>query len=399
MTEFLKTFTSGLANGLAGAATGGISQIVSGGIEGLGKLFGLGGMSQEEAMKKQQEYNKEIMALQNEYQVKAAEQSQQYAKDYWDYTNTENQVKHIKKAGLNVGLMYGQGGGGGMGLSGGAKQESPSQPQGNPVAMGLQVQALEQQKRMQDAEIAKTLAEAKKADIEADKTAGVDTKKTLAEINERLALIEKHNSERDLNQAKKELTDTENEIAKLTKEIKEWDRDYAGATKAAELAEMWATARNYSNQANYWYSMHEKVDTETQFQKDSMDTRLNILVEELALLEIEKRLKESAIEVNESQTELNKKHADELVELAKKHKSDAAAFVKEVNGQVQRWADQTSNENWELTLKSISVGLDVGAKIMEVFYPKVKVRKKQVTNKKGEVVREELEIIEDQTKK
>ena len=25
----------------------------------------------------------------------------------WDYTNYENQVEHMKKAGLNVGLMYG----------------------------------------------------------------------------------------------------------------------------------------------------------------------------------------------------------------------------------------------------------------------------------------------------
>lgn len=374
------------------------NKVISTGASLLSNKMGLS-MSPNEAMKLQYGYNREIMGLQSQYNEKAAEKSQELAKEYWDYTNVGNQIKHLKANGLNPGLIYGQSGAGGMGASGGGRQEGIDQAQGNPVAMGLQVQALEQQKKMQDAEIAKTLAEARKADVEADKTAGVDTEKALAEINERLALIEKHNSERDLNQAKKELTDTENEIAKLTKEIREWDRDYAGSIKAAELAKMWATARNYSNQANYWYSMHKNVDTDTQYQKDSMDTRLNILTKELALLEIEKRLKESAIEVNESQTELNKKHADELVELAKKHKSDAEAFVKEVNGQVQRWADQTSNENWELTLKSISVGLDVGAKIMEVFYPKVKVRKKQVTNKKGEVVREELEIIEDQTKK
>ena len=35
----------------------------------------------------------------------------QYQKDLWDYTNAENQVKHYKNAGLNVGLMY-EGGGG-----------------------------------------------------------------------------------------------------------------------------------------------------------------------------------------------------------------------------------------------------------------------------------------------
>ena len=34
----------------------------------------------------------------------------QYQKDLWDYTNAENQVKHYKNAGLNVGLMYESGG-------------------------------------------------------------------------------------------------------------------------------------------------------------------------------------------------------------------------------------------------------------------------------------------------
>jgi len=38
----------------------------------------------------------------------------------WDYTNYENQRKHMEKAGLNVGLMYGQGGGGGSTMGGGA---------------------------------------------------------------------------------------------------------------------------------------------------------------------------------------------------------------------------------------------------------------------------------------
>ena len=69
-------------------------------------------------------------------------------------TNTENQVAHLKNAGLNIGLMYGQSGAGGMGASGGAHQTSPEQPQGNPVAMALQTQQIEQQRRMNDAQIA-----------------------------------------------------------------------------------------------------------------------------------------------------------------------------------------------------------------------------------------------------
>ena len=38
----------------------------------------------------------------------------------WDYTNYENQVKHLEAAGLNPALLYGQGGGGGATAAGGA---------------------------------------------------------------------------------------------------------------------------------------------------------------------------------------------------------------------------------------------------------------------------------------
>ena len=135
--KFGESFISGLASSGASSLTG----LITG---GLSQALGLS-WSPEKAMKEQLKYNKEIMALQNQYQQQAAEKSQQYAKDYWDYTNTENQVAHLKNAGLNVGLMYGQSGAGGMGSNGGARQESPDQAQGNPIGMALQVQQLEQQ--------------------------------------------------------------------------------------------------------------------------------------------------------------------------------------------------------------------------------------------------------------
>lgn len=155
--SFLSGLTSSGSSSLTGLITGGISQ-----------ALGLS-WSPKRAMKEQWKYNKDIMALQNQYQQQAAAQSQQYAKDYWDYTNAENQVKHLKNAGLNVGLMYGQSGAGGMGASGGAHQSSPEQPQGNPVGMALQVQQIEQQRRMNDAQIALAEAQANKAEEEAKK--------------------------------------------------------------------------------------------------------------------------------------------------------------------------------------------------------------------------------------
>ena len=117
MGDFGNSFTSGLGSLAASAGTGFLGNA-------LRQMFGLS-WSPQKAMREQWKYNKDIMALQNRYQQQAAEKSQQYANDYWDYTNAENQVKHLKNAGLNIGLMYGQSGAGGMGASGGAHQASP----------------------------------------------------------------------------------------------------------------------------------------------------------------------------------------------------------------------------------------------------------------------------------
>ena len=163
---FGKLFTEGLASSGASSSTG----LITG---GLSQALGLS-WSPGKAMKEQWKYNKNIMALQNQYQQQAAAQSQQYAKDYWDYTNAENQAAHLRNAGLNVGLMYGQSGAGGMGASGGARQESPEQPQGNPIGMALQTQQIEQQRRMNDAQIALAEAQASKAKEEAKKIGGVE---------------------------------------------------------------------------------------------------------------------------------------------------------------------------------------------------------------------------------
>ena len=119
-------FGTSFIKGLAGSAASGLTSLAAGGIS---QALGLS-WSPKRAMQEQLKYNKDIMALQNQYQQQAAAKSQQYAKDYWDYTNAENQVQHLKNAGLNIGLMYGQSGAGGMGASGGARQESPDQPQG-----------------------------------------------------------------------------------------------------------------------------------------------------------------------------------------------------------------------------------------------------------------------------
>ena len=70
---------------------------------GLGTIGNLAGVSQQQDM----------MNLQYNNQRMLNEQGLKIQKEMWDYTNYENQVEHMKNAGLNVGLMYGGSGGGG----------------------------------------------------------------------------------------------------------------------------------------------------------------------------------------------------------------------------------------------------------------------------------------------
>ena len=105
---FGKSFIAGLGSSAASAGMGFAGNVLS---QALGLSW-----SPKKAMQEQWKYNKNIMALQNQYQQQAAAQSQQYAKEYWDYTNAENQKQHLINAGLNPALMYGQSGAGGMGM-------------------------------------------------------------------------------------------------------------------------------------------------------------------------------------------------------------------------------------------------------------------------------------------
>ena len=73
-------------------------------VSAAGSIFGA--MSQKkrakEAADDQHKKNKELMELQQKNQ-----------KEMWDATNASATKEHLQKAGLNVGLMYGQGGAGG----------------------------------------------------------------------------------------------------------------------------------------------------------------------------------------------------------------------------------------------------------------------------------------------
>ena len=346
---FGKSFISGLTS----AGTSGLTGLVTSGIS---QALGLS-WSPRKAMEEQWKYNKDIMALQNQYQQQAAAKSQQYAKEYWDYTNAENQVQHLKNAGLNIGLMYGQSGAGGMGASGGAHQAAPEQPQGNPVGMALQAQQIEQQRRMTDAQISLAEAEAKKAGAEATKISGVDTQEALKRIEEVASRIELNLKEGDYKNALKGLA----EAQKKTEETLQNLNEMKEALTKAQVSEAFALATKYSEEANteYWRRENEKI--QNQYLKDTYKERVDAASYNNAVAIALAAKYVSEKDVNEKRIEQLQADIEELNALADKHNWDKITYRKQVEGMIERWEEQTFNER-------IGLGLEFGENIVDMLY-------------------------------
>lgn len=353
MGNFGNLFTEGLASSGASSLTG----MITGGIS---QALGLS-WSPQRAMAEQWKYNKKIMALQNQYQQQAAAQSQQYAKDYWDYTNAENQVNHLKNAGLNIGLMYGQSGAGGMGASGGARQESPEQPQGNPVGMALQVQQIEQQRRMNDAQIALAEAQAKKAEEEAKKIGGVDTDKAVQEIKTMIQQEGWYKADADLRmQLKTESAETVKNIQESTELIKK--QQFTEEQKAKKFYEEAMTEiEEQKVLCKKWEVLNEEA-IEKRINNQILQETKDELIRSAALRN--SVLIAEAFNLRESgKTEENKRNEldasiKELLARADKHDMDAETFRKEVEGQIERWRAQTNLETWDKINDSVDIIVD-----------------------------------------
>lgn len=152
---------------------------------GISSIFGLGtgaiGYEQGKAlMRKQHEYDLEKMGIQHGYNIESQKLGQQHNKDLWDYTNYENQRQHLENAGLNAALLYGQGGGGGA-SAGGAQGQPAGIASGHEAGLALQGAGLgiNMANVMSQTKLNEALAG--KADEEAKKIGGADTKFTEAQ--------------------------------------------------------------------------------------------------------------------------------------------------------------------------------------------------------------------------
>lgn len=178
LLNFLNNGGSGLITGLAGTIAGAVSSAKD-------------RKHQEKLQQQQMEYGREMyaqqsadedrrMEQQNEWNKEAAEQSQEYAKEMFDYTGYENQVKQMKAAGLNPALLNGGAGSPGQAHGATVNPATAMQPMGLQVA--LQAQQTAAQTALTNAQAEKIRSETTSQKIENIVGVGIDLAKKVAEV-------------------------------------------------------------------------------------------------------------------------------------------------------------------------------------------------------------------------
>ena len=166
-----------------------------------------------EMWEKQNESENNRMALQNQWNKEAAEQSQQYAKEMFDYTGYENQVKQMKAAGLNPALMNGGGGSAGQASAGASVQPAQAfQPMG--IQMALQAQQVMANTQLANAQAQKTRAEATAQNMQNLIGSSIDLAQKIGEIGK--TKQEKKNLEVTYDKTVKEVKKVQEEVNNLT---------------------------------------------------------------------------------------------------------------------------------------------------------------------------------------
>lgn len=175
---FLDKGGSGLITGIAGTIAGAVSSAKDRDM-------------QRELQQKQMEYGREMyaqqsadedrrMQQQNEWNKEAAAQSQAYAKEMFDYTGYENQVKQMKAAGLNPALLNGGSGSAGQAHGATVEPATAMQPMGLQVA--LQAQQTAAQTALINAQAEKTRSETTAQKVENLIGIGIELTKKVAEV-------------------------------------------------------------------------------------------------------------------------------------------------------------------------------------------------------------------------
>lgn len=244
----------------------------------------LGMITQKQQDQRQVEQQKKLQELQMQGQKEMGTYNSDLQKNMWDYTSYENQKKHMEAAGLNPALMYGMGGGGGTttgGISENVSGASAPAGSGREVqeggAMGMQMAA---QMKLIDSQVQVNESQANKNNVDAGKTAGVDT--ALGETNITKLIAETQNIK-----AKTLLTNAQAAGERLKNTITE-------ATTPDQIMQI--DLENKKAQQILF-----QLENNTEISDETKQTSINTIKQNYTNQVLEGALKKSNIQVNEQQ--------------------------------------------------------------------------------------------------
>ena len=254
----------------------------------------------EKEMNQAWDYEKKGMALQYQYGQLAADAAQDRNQAMWDYTNAENQRKHLENAGLSVGLMYGKGGAQAASTAGGTATQ-PNAPTTNPLSIGLQSKQIDLQNRAIGSQIALNIANAAKAAAEAKKTGGVDTKKAEQEIK---------------------WQEIENRIQESREQI-----------AASNIKEAKATAEKAMEEWN-------QAILNTEYLNETQQQRIQTVTDQLALIQKQGLKEEAIVDLTNAQATKIRKEIDVLWYDAITRRESADALKKQADAAIDKIAKE-----------------------------------------------------------
>ena len=182
----------------------------------IGTIMGIGGaamgaINANSASKQSWENQVRLMDIQAQLNRQNAKFNTGQAKEMWNYTNFENQMKHIKAAGLSPGLIYGMGGAGGSSQGAGIAN-GVGLPQDQSVGMGLRAQEIGINMANAMSQIKLNESQANKNEAEANKISGVDTEAQKATIDNLIAQTSNEKIRRGLILGQIRVQDAEEEL-------------------------------------------------------------------------------------------------------------------------------------------------------------------------------------------
>lgn len=367
----------------------GTNMLTGGIVNGVMGLFG----GQKRAEQKQFEREKELMGLQYKYNMEAAAQGQEYAKEMnrinfeqqnqmfdkqAEWNSAKQQKQRLEEAGLNPGLMYGIGGEGGSSVSSGGGTGSEVQGVGNPgtnaVMMGLQAKSIESQIALNNAQASKINAETEKTEADTEKTEA-DTKVSIVNadnIVEATNLIKEQQlseqSKRALNEAEKNykirVTELQDALERLTnaKENESW---YLSRSIEMETYKLSKEAEKIIKEINGL-----EVDNDVKRRTADMvveQTRQNIKSTMQSILESQSR-----VTVNEEQKTLIGKTIEDLTSQIDTRKGQLEINEKEVTEKLNIMREQLGLEKIKMDIEKDRLMVDTVLGLIEAASKMVK---------------------------